>query len=209
MAHYAQEERRALADLLDEVGPDAPTLCEGWRTADLAAHLVVRERRVDAAPGIVLSPLASYTERVQRTVRDAGPWTELVDRVRRGPPWPLKVAAVDEMVNTAEYFVHHEDVRRAREDWEPRQIDAGEERALWSRLRLMARAARRSVHDGLVLVSPGYGRVEVRPGEPHVTATGAPGELLLLIFGRQQAARVELEGDPDAVERVRRASFGV
>ena len=47
-------ERRELCDLLEEVGPDAPTLCEGWTTFDLAAHLAVRERDLRAAPGILL-----------------------------------------------------------------------------------------------------------------------------------------------------------
>ena len=49
---YSREERRALCALLDETGPDAPTLCEGWTTGDLAAHLVLRERRPDAAAGV-------------------------------------------------------------------------------------------------------------------------------------------------------------
>src|SRR5262249_60545235 len=52
----------ALCDTLERVGPAAPTLCEGWTTADLAAHLVVRERKPLAGPGIVLGgPFASYT----------------------------------------------------------------------------------------------------------------------------------------------------
>ena len=42
---YSQEERLALCALLDKSGPDAPTLCEGWTTGDLAAHLVLREHR--------------------------------------------------------------------------------------------------------------------------------------------------------------------
>ena len=46
---FARDERIALCDLLDETGPEAPTLCEGWRTLDLAAHLVLREHRPDAA----------------------------------------------------------------------------------------------------------------------------------------------------------------
>ena len=49
----AQLERGRLCDLLLVVGPDHPTLCEGWTTADLAAHLVIRERKPLAGPGIV------------------------------------------------------------------------------------------------------------------------------------------------------------
>ena len=37
----AQQERQTLCDLFVAHGPGAATLCEGWLTADLAAHLVV------------------------------------------------------------------------------------------------------------------------------------------------------------------------
>ena len=45
MSTFAKRERLLLADLLEAEGPEAPTLCEGWSTRDLAAHLIVRERR--------------------------------------------------------------------------------------------------------------------------------------------------------------------
>src|SRR5262249_33102419 len=61
---YARDERTALCALLGETGPGAPTLCEGWRTGDLAAHLVMRERRPDAAAGLLGGPLAGHTRRV-------------------------------------------------------------------------------------------------------------------------------------------------
>ena len=64
---------------------DAPTLCDPWTTRDLAAHLVVRERRPDAAIGIVLSKAAGYTDKVQSGVA-ATEWGALVDTVRSGPP---------------------------------------------------------------------------------------------------------------------------
>ena len=63
--NFAQDERSELCDLLVDLGPDEPTLCEGWTTADLAAHLVVRERRPDSGPGIVWPPLAGYTDSVR------------------------------------------------------------------------------------------------------------------------------------------------
>ena len=50
---FARSERAALCDLLDEVGPHAPTLCEGWDTHDLAAHVWVRETDPIGASGIV------------------------------------------------------------------------------------------------------------------------------------------------------------
>ena len=52
MTTPATLERRRFADALLEVGPDAPTLCDGWSTRDLAAHVVLRDRRPDAAGGL-------------------------------------------------------------------------------------------------------------------------------------------------------------
>lgn len=209
MSSHARTERQALADLFMEVGPDAPTLCEGWKTADLAAHLVLRERRPDAAAGILVKPLSGYTDRVQRSVRDGRPWAELVDTVRNGPPFPLSLNSLDETVNTVEYFVHLEDVRRAQPGWEPRRLDPGLEQALWSRLKMMARALLRRSPVGVTLRAPGFGEVEAKSGDPRVTVTGSPGELVLFAFGRQAAARVDTEGDPDACARLRQAQLGL
>ena len=64
----ARQERAALVTTMRGVGPEQPTLCGDWTTRDLAAHLVVRERRLDAAPGILLPALADYTARVQEQV---------------------------------------------------------------------------------------------------------------------------------------------
>ena len=89
-ASLAQQERKNLCDLLVELGSDAPTLCAGWTTADLAAHLVVRERRPDSGPGLVWPPLAGYTDKVRKAVRDRTPWEKLVETVRRGPPLLLR-----------------------------------------------------------------------------------------------------------------------
>lgn len=207
MSDHAQRERHALADLLTEVGPDAPTLCVGWRTRDLAAHLVVRERRPDAAPGLVVPALAGYLDRVQRSVRDGRSWSALVDTVRTGPPVLLR--PFDETINTVEYFVHHEDVRRAAPHWEPRALTPELEDALWSRARLFGRMAGRKVGTGLVLDAPGRGQVVARSGEPSAVVTGPPGELVLFLFGRKEAARVAVTGDPGAVDRVEQADLGV
>src|ERR1700684_3436202 len=134
---YAQDERAALAALLHETRPDGPTLCEGWQTRDLVAHLVLREHRPDAAVGVMGGPLAGYTARVQQRYLAAHPYPELVSIFRNGPPRglsPFAIPGVDEAANTVEYFVHHEDVRRAAEGWTERPIDAGLSGALWKRL---------------------------------------------------------------------------
>ena len=110
----ARTERAALADLLDAVGPDAPTLCGDWTTRDLAAHLVVRERRPDATPGIAISAFAGWTASVQDSYAER-PYAELVELVRTGPGRlsPFSLPGADTFFNTTEYAVHHEDVRRA------------------------------------------------------------------------------------------------
>ena len=51
--------------------------------------------------------------------------------------------------------------------------------------------------------------VRARRGRPTARLTGRPGELLLYLFGRQAAARVEVSGPGEAVGAVERARFGM
>lgn len=203
-------EREALCTTLLAVGPDAPTLCEGWTARDLAAHLVVRERRPDAAVGLWLRAFATRTEQVQAGVADR-PFEELVATVRKGPPpyHPATLPVIDELTNAAEVFVHHEDVRRAAPGWEPRDLDPAHERTLWRTVRTLGRATYRRSPVGVVLDAPGYGRVTVNGKEDPVVVTGAPGELVLHAFGRGDHARVALDGAPAAVEALAGTSVGL
>ena len=200
----AQQERQTLCDLLVERGPDAPTLCEGWRTADLAAHLVVRERRPDSGPGLVWPPLAGYTDKVRKTVRDRTPWEKLVETVRRGPPLVLR--PFDGPMNTVEFFIHVEDVRRAQDGWEPRPISPELADALWARVGAGGMAKR--VPATIVLSSPGRADKERGTG-PRLTVAGDPGELTMFGAGRQGATRVEISGDADLAAQLRTAPLGV
>lgn len=206
MTTFARGERAGAADALARVGADAPTLCEGWAARDLAAHLVLRERRPDAAAGI----LAGFTARAQRRLA-AQPYDQLLDKVRTGPPrWsPYALPGVDEAANTVEMFVHHEDVRRAQSGWEPRELSAAEQQALWRRLVRVAKVATRSVPYGVLLRRPTGEEVLARDATPRVTVTGPPAELLLFALGRQDHARVEVAGDDAAVAAVREASIGL
>jgi uncharacterized protein (TIGR03085 family) len=211
MVNWAQYERAALCDHFAEVGPDAPTLCGDWRTRDLAAHLVLRERRPDAAIGIVVSfgPLAGHTARVQRALA-ARPWSELVALVRSGPPvWsPIRPAAVDRLANTVEYFVHHEDVRRASPGWSPRALDPDEQTALAAPLSRAKLLVRRSP-VGLRLERPDGTVAGSKAGPRTVTVRGEPGELLLFAWGRQANSAVTYEGAEADIAAVRTASFGL
>ncbi|AXI77048.1 TIGR03085 family metal-binding protein [Peterkaempfera bronchialis] len=201
MSTHARGERRRLAALLEEAGPQAPTLCEGWTAADLAAHLVVRERRPDAAPGILFRPLAGWTAKVQGEYA-ARPYPELLELVRTGPGRRSLFAlpGADEAANTVEFFVHAEDVRRAAPDWKPEPVDPELAEALWKRLPMPARmeAGRRSP-VGLVLRRPDGQTVVARKGAPVVTVVGEPAELLLFAFGRGAHTTVTPEGDPDVI----------
>ncbi|MFE5869149.1 TIGR03085 family metal-binding protein [Streptomyces roseifaciens] len=210
MSTHAQRERLFLADLLESAGPNAPTLCGGWRARDLAAHVVVRERRTDAAAGIVLKPLAARLERVQAEFA-AKPYEELIQLIRTGPPRlsPYALKQIDEAANTVEFYVHAEDVRRAQPDWAPREVDPVFADALWTRLERMARVLGRRSPVGLVLRRPDGRTAVARRGTPVVTVTGEPGELTLFVFGRQAAARVELDGEKDAVAEVEGAELGI
>ncbi|MFF0788503.1 TIGR03085 family metal-binding protein [Streptomyces spiralis] len=203
MSTFAKRERLLLADLLETAGPQAPTLCEGWLTRDLAAHVVVRERRPDAAGGALIKPLAPRLEKVLQEYA-AKPYEELIRLIRTGPPRfsPFQLKQVDEAANTVEFYVHTEDVRRAQPDWTPRELDPVFQDALWSRLERTARLLGRGIPTGLVLRRPDGQTAVAHRGTPVVTATGEPSELLLFAFGRQNAARVELEGEQDAISKV-------
>lgn len=210
MSTHAQRERLLLADLLETAGPAAPTLCDDWTTRELAAHLVVRERRTDAAGGILFKPLADRLARVQAEfVRK--PYEELIQLIRTGPPRmsPLAIKQIDEAANTVEFFVHAEDVRRAQPDWTPRELDPVFSDALWSRIEKMARVLGRRSPVGLVLRRPDGRTAVAHRGVPVVTVTGEPGELTVFLFGRQEAARVETEGDKEAVSRLYGAKLGL
>jgi uncharacterized protein (TIGR03085 family) len=215
---YARDERTALCALLDETGPEAPTLCEGWLTRHLAAHLVLRERRPDAAAGILGGPLASYTRRVTETLATRTPFPQLVEQIRGGPPAlsPFRISGLDERANLVEYFVHHEDVRRAAAGWAPRSVKNGLADALWQRLRLGRILFRRApvgvelVRDDLA-VDPGHQpvRMTAKAKTPVVTVTGHPAELIMWALGRATAAQVRLDGSTDAVRRLGEARIGL
>ena len=196
MTTIAQSERSTLADLFAEVGPDAPTLCGDWRSRDLAAHLVLRERRPDAVLGIVARPFASHTESVQDRLAEK-PWPELVSKVRHRSP--LLVGKMDDAFNTTEFFVHHEDVRRAVPGWEPRPADEHLERVMWRVLRSRGRAFFRKATVGVVLELPDGTSHVAANGNPSVTLRGPASELVLYAFGRTGHAQVEIVGDPDTV----------
>lgn len=208
MTGRAATERIALADALTTVGPDAPTLCEGWQAQDLAAHVYVREHRPDATPGVLpLGPWSAYTEKVMRSALRVHGFTALVEAIRTAPPW-LRIERVDDALNTVEMFVHTEDVRRAN-GMSDRTHDDALEAALWRRLSRQARLSFRRVPAAVTLVPTGAGGasgVVVGKGGPAVTVSGLPSELLLLAYNRKEHAHVTITGE--GADALRAAKLG-
>ena len=210
MTSHSAAERAALADALTAAGPDAPTLCEGWTARDLAAHLVARERRLDATPGILVPRLAGWTERVRRGYARR-PFDDLVSRIRSGPSLPSWAALprVDATLNLTEHFVHCEDVRRAAPGWAPRELPAARQEALWTTLKLRGRLLFRKSPVGVTLADVGGRTIRAIDRTPAVVVRGAPAELVLFAFGRTGHALVDLDGPDDAVARLRATELGV
>lgn len=211
MTTPATLERRRFADLLAEIGPEAPTLCGEWTTRDLAAHIVIRDRRPDAMPGILIPNFASYTDKVQSKLSQSDEYGDLVRKVREGAPYwsPMRIDAVDRLANTAEFFVHLEDVRRAQPEWEPRELDQELEDDLHAVLTRGAKMMARKAPAGITFAPAGRASLVVNKREPMVQVSGNVGELVLWIYGRQAHAIVSYEGDEAAVQQLRTASFGV
>jgi uncharacterized protein (TIGR03085 family) len=213
MTDYSRTERRALCDLLDQVGPDRPTLCKGWNTHDLAVHLYVREADPLAGPGLVLPALSDTTARRSAAAKARWSYRELVDKVRNGPPTfsIYSFPVLGSKLNTIEYFVHHEDVRRAEAGTAPRELPKEHQDELWRQLRLAARGMTRKAPTGLVLRRPDGTSSTVRQptAAGSVTVTGEPSELVLFCYGRVAVADVTYEGADTAVVALRNTSFGV
>lgn len=211
MTRPARAERLALADTLDQYGPDAPTLCGDWTTAELAAHLVIRERRPLAAAGIAIPFLADRTDRETRALARDTPYGELVDLVRSGPPaWhPARIGVIDDQVNLIEMYVHHEDVLRALDPSARRPVPLPVRDVLWKRLKLMARLLYAKSPVAVRLLGSRGSITAKADGDGQVDVHGSPGELILFGFGRQQVAGVELIGAPAAVEQLRTAPLGL
>lgn len=212
---WNRHERTALADALAAAGPGRPTLCAGWRTEHLAAHVVLRETSPLAAAGIGAPPLAARTERVTQAVGDrhAAPadYARLVERVRSGPPVWSPVGWLGDAGNLLELLVHTEDVRRGdpgRPSPGPRPLPPGLEEAVWRWTVRSAGLFYRGAGVDVVLTDGSHRhRVRARrrrdgasvTSTPVVVVRGAVTELALHAFDRARVARVELEGDPSAV----------
>lgn len=202
---FARSERLALADLALNVGPNAPTLCDGWTVRDLVVHLLVRERRPLAAPGILVPPLSGLVDRASAKL-SRRPFEELVTLLRT-PPLLMRLGPVERLVNTVEFFVHHEDARRGQEDWSPRSLPGGEEEQLWRSVSTMGRALVRPAGVPVTVVS-GSRRATLRGGPDPVVVSGPVGEVTMFLFGRQAVEGLSFDGPAEKVAALRGAKLG-
>jgi uncharacterized protein (TIGR03085 family) len=210
MSRLARDERLALAALMAKTGPEAPTLCGNWTVRDLLAHLILRERRPDAALGILVKRFAGRTAKVQRQIASQD-FAGLLEDLRHPPPWnPLAYPPLDETVNLTEMFVHLEDVRRASPTWTPRQLSHNIQTALWKMVHRRARLALRRFPFRVHIESPGFGVVfGGKASSDVVTLSGEPGELLLFLFGRQAHSAATVDGPPELTDRLLQARLGM
>jgi uncharacterized protein (TIGR03085 family) len=204
----AQRERAALVETMRTVGPDAPTLCGEWTTRDLAAHLVVREGRLDTTPGIAIPLLAGYTEKVRSQVAGSTDWDALLDKIASGPPLYSPFKILDPVANMGEMYIHHEDVRRAQTGWEPRPLDDATVTALGRGLPIMARLTLAKAPARVTLRTPQGADVVALGRGPDLTVTGELQEHLLFISGRD-AVRLTFDGDAALADAVRASRRGL
>ncbi|ONH22087.1 TIGR03085 family metal-binding protein [Pseudofrankia asymbiotica] len=223
----ARDERALLADVIEAAGPEHPTLCEGWDSYDLLAHVVTRERVPKAGPGLVVPRLHGMTERAEKATRARHSFSELLAIFRSGPPrWqPTRIGPIDNATNLVEFYIHGEDVRRAPKGvpegaagvLAARELAPELRETLWAGARRFARVAYRRVPGGVVLErtdgpgaeNPGASRVVARKGEPAVVLSGPAAELLLYGYGRRVGAQVEISGDQDLVAALSEARLGL
>jgi uncharacterized protein (TIGR03085 family) len=205
----ARLERAQLCDLLDTVGPHAPTLCTGWDTHHLAAHLVVREQ----SPVGLVSALVkrqSGDEVVETTVAERD-FSSLVDTLRSGPPRVsfFRLGPSDRMFNAVEFFVHHEDVRRAVPGYTFRSVPDWAQDQIWKAMGLLLGGLMRKAPVGAALRRSDTGEMRLAAKKPGtVVVVGPPSELAMFVNGRGAVADVTLEGAPDDISALQSAHFG-
>jgi uncharacterized protein (TIGR03085 family) len=206
--NLARRERHALCDLALELGPDAPTLCDGWTARDLVAHLLVRERSPLAGVGIAVPQLAGLTERaMSRTA--AAPFEQSVERLRSVGLTPFRLPGVEWLANTVEYVVHHEDLRRGQADWSPRELPRADEDTLWTQLRVLGLMVARKAGVPLVVRRSDVAAqsLTLLGGERPAEVIGRPSELVLMLSGRTELADLEWLGDRANLQRLREADL--
>lgn len=209
MTTFAKQERNAICQTLRQLGPDQPTLCQGWSTRDLLVHLIVRENRPDAAIGLFVPFLSSYTESISNKYKEKS-FEELISIFENGPksPSPFSLPKVDELANTFEFLVHHEDILRAQNDYQPRKFSDDVEKFIWSRFTKSAVFFMRKVTVGVVAKTD-QGTYTLKRGNDVVTMSGNVIDLVMFAFGRSNKTDIKFEGEPSAVDKLKNSDLSL
>ncbi len=198
-----QVERERLVESFRRSSSDSPTLCEGWDARDLLTHLINRELYPHHMLGTALTLSKSIDKKHE--LEDM-PYDDLVEVFAEGRQKfsPLQVGKLDELMNTAEYFVHHEDLLRGGDVSQPRELSKEDQDAVYASLKRMSKVLFLKSPVGVDLVAPGYELIEAGTKSARatgiVTVKGDPLELLLFAFGREYKAHVEYSGKDAHIE---------
>ena len=197
----SKSERQGLVETLKALGPDAPTLCEGWMTKHLLAHLIMRETEPVNASGILLKGRQKQTQ--NRLEELSTHFESNLSKLKSGPPLWNPMRFLDKWVNALEMLIHHEDVLRAQPNWQRRKFTDSETKELDFLLKIAPRFLVRGAKVVPTLVVgdlPTSGRIILR---------GDQVDLLLFLAGRQSASTVSIEGDESDVADFMKSSFGI
>lgn len=200
----ARRERQALCDLAQTLDAAAPTLCGDWDLSALLAHLIVRERRPLSAAGIMVPRLAGVTERAM--AREAAKGVPAMVATLRQRPWtPYSLPVVERFAQTLEYFVHHEDIRRAQPGWAPRSLPTPDIDELWDLVSRSGAFLGRGLPVPVRLARADRTGTSAafKKGDDPVVVTGPVGELVMWVFGRGEVRDLTFDGPPDAVTRLK------
>jgi len=209
MTSFARRERSAICQTLRKLGPDQPTLCQGWSTKDLLVHLIVRENRPDAAVGLFIPFLSSYTDSVSKKYSEKS-FEDLIMIFENGPksPSPFSLPKVDELANTFEFLVHHEDILRAQDNYQPRKLSEEDAKFVWSRFTKSAVFFMRKIKVGVVAKTD-QGIYTLKRGNDVVTISGNLIDLVMFAFGRKNTTEINFEGNPTAVEKLKNSDLSL
>jgi uncharacterized protein (TIGR03085 family) len=209
---YVRAERKALVASALRAGPDAPTLCEGWDVKDLVCHLLVRETSLVAAAGIAVPAFAGLTDKEMKRLKRQ-PFERLVERLRSHRLTFFALPPVDAAFNTLEYFVHHEDIRRAAPGWRRRHLSQESADVLWKALRSQGPALVRSA--GVPVMVRRTDRQDgedesttLVPGRAPVELSGPVSEVVMYLHGRDEVREIAFAGPDEKVAKLRRSSLG-
>lgn len=209
MTSLAKRERFAIAQTLRNLGPNAPTLCDGWTSFDLLVHLVSRENRPDAALGILIPAFSQYSKKIADEMKQRG-FETLVQEFENGPKQfsPFAIPGIDTLANSFEFLVHHEDLLRAQQNYVARVFGDIDKKMLWKRFTQSGRIFLRKAKVGIIAKSD-QGIFTIKSGNSCVTMEGDVVDLILYSFGRKSVAKIKFEGDEESIRILKDTKFGL